>query len=151
MVSQMFESTKHTALDQALTARLEKLESKQDGVIRDLRSQVKALTKASRKGGGFPWGLVLLGGAVYLYRSNASVREQVDNLLDRVNPGIKGNLARAGDAAKQAVGSVLQGQNPSDAAQDAAGELKQAGAKGVEQAKDMAEAVKRGTDEGVKA
>lgn len=99
--------------------------------------------------GGFPWGwLLVAGGAVYLYRTNASVREQVDGVLARLNPGVQGNVTRAGDAAKQALGSALQGKNPSDAAQDAAGELKRAGEKGLDHVKDRVEDLKKNDDLG---
>ena len=149
MKNPLLDTAAQLAPDLALKRRLDQMEARQDGLIRDLRLQVKTLSR-TRRGGGFPWGLLLVAGGVYLYRTNSSVKGQIDGLLDRVNPGIKGNLARAGDAAKQAVSSVLKGEDASGAAQDALGELKQAGHKGLDQAHDLGEAVKRG-EEGVKA
>lgn len=135
---------KHTAqLTAAHEARVEKTLAEQNRMIRELRAQVKVLGR--RRGGGFPlFPLLLVGGAVYLYRRGGNFKEQVDGLLDRINPGIKGNLARAGDAAKSAVQAVMQGEDPRPAAGDAVGELKRAGEKGVEQAQDIGEAIRRG-------
>lgn len=125
-------------------AKMDKALAEQGREIRQLRGQVKGLMKA-RRGGGFPWfPLLLVGGGVYLYRMSPGFKEQVNGLLDRINPDLRGNLARAGDAARDAVQAVMQGEDPRPAAGNALGELKQAGQKGLERASDMAEAVKRG-------
>ncbi|GAA5515037.1 hypothetical protein Dcar01_03801 [Deinococcus carri] len=111
--------------------------ARQQKELHRLEAQVERLSQRSASGGGFPWGLVLLAGGVYaLYRSNPSFRDQVQGLLRRVNPGVEGNLARAGDAAKDAVSKVAQGENPGDAMRTAGGELRRAGEKTVDQAQD---------------
>jgi hypothetical protein len=108
-----------------------------------LEAQVERLGQR-RSGGGFPWGLLLLAGGAYaLYRSNPTVREQVQGLMKRVNPGPEGNLARAGDAAKDAVSKVTQGENPRNAVQAAGGELGRAGEKSLDHAQDRAQDLKR--------
>lgn len=54
--------------------------------IQKLAGRIEHLQKTSR-GGGFPWTLLLLlGGAYALYRSNETVRTQVNGLLSRVMP-----------------------------------------------------------------
>lgn len=112
--------------------------AKQEKQLHDLQLQVNTLMRTrTRSGGSFPWGLALLvGGGYYLYRSNPTVRDQINGLLKRVSPGIEGNLARAGDAAKDAVGAVMRGDDASGAAKDAYGELKRAGEKTADAAQD---------------
>lgn len=111
-----------------------------------LEAQVERLSQR-RSGGGFPWGLLLLAGGAYaLYRSNPTVREQVQGLLKRVNPGPEGNLARAGDAAKDAVSKVTHGDDPRSAVQAVGGELKRAGEKSLDHAQDKAQDMKRDAD-----
>lgn len=108
-----------------------------------LEAQVERLSQR-RSGGGFPWGLLLLAGGAYaLYRSNPTVREQVEGLMKRVNPGPEGNLARAGDAAKNAVSKMTQGDDPHSAAQAAGGELRRAAEKTLDHAQDRAQDLKR--------
>lgn len=101
--------------------------------IRKLQGEVTALRMQKKGGGGFPWTLLLLGGAGYgaytLYQKNPSVREQVQGLMKRVNPGPEGNLTRAADAAKTAVSSAVQGESPSASLHTAGGELRRAGEK----------------------
>lgn len=101
--------------------------------IRKLQGEVTALRMQKKGGGGFPWTLLLLGGAGYgaytLYQKNPKLQDQVQGLLKRVNPGPQGNLARAGDAVKTAVSSVAQGNSPSDSLHTAGGELRRAGEK----------------------
>lgn len=111
-----------------------------------LEAQMERLSQR-RSGGGFPWGLLLLGGGAYaLYRSNPTVREQVQGLLKRVNPGPEGNLARAGDAAKEALSKVVQGDSPRDAVRTAAGEMQRGGEKTIDQAQSGAQDLKRDAD-----
>ncbi|MDV6375880.1 YtxH domain-containing protein [Deinococcus arenicola] len=106
--------------------------------LQSIRQELKKVRK-QRQGGGFPWTLVLLAGSVYaLYRSNPEVRDQIDGLLGRIDPGLKGNLARAGDAVKDAASDVMDGKSPSDAVKRAGGELQRAGEKAVDGAKDAA-------------
>lgn len=126
--------------------------TEQQKTVQRLEVEVEALKKGQEllfkrgrsSGGGFPWGLVLLaGGAYYLYRSNPSFRDRVQLLLGRADPGIQGNLARAGDAVKDAVSSVAQGERPGDALRTAGGELKRAGEKAVDEARDRVQDLKR--------
>ncbi|OLV19371.1 hypothetical protein [Deinococcus marmoris] len=118
--------------------------AEQQNELRDIRQDLKKLRKQRKSGGGFPWTLVLLAGGAYaLYRSNAGIRDQIDGLLGRVDPGIKGNLTRAGDAVKDAASDVMDGKSPVDAAKRAGGELQRAGEKALDGAKDTAADLKQ--------
>lgn len=117
--------------------------TKQGAELQNIREELAGLRK-QRASGGFPWGLVLLAGGAYaLYRSNAGVREQIDGLLKRVSPGLEGNLARAGDAVKDATSDVLDGDSPKDALGRLSGEVGRAGEKTVDYTKDTLKDVKR--------
>ena len=103
----------------------------------ELRLLRTDLGRRQKSGGGFPWGLILLVGAGYaLYRSNPGVRDQIKGLLNRADPGVQGNLSRAGDAAKSAVDDLRDGRNPGDNFGKVAGEVHRAGEKVVDGAKD---------------
>lgn len=134
-----------TTMDDKKEAVAAAVLAKQEKQLHDLQVQVNTLMRArGRSGGGFPWGVVLLaGGGYYLYRSNPTVRDQINGLLKRVNPGAEGNLARAGDAAKDAVGKVMHGEDPSSAVKDAGGELKRAGEKTLDAAGDKLQDLKQ--------
>lgn len=119
--------------------------AEQQSELKEIRQDLQKLRK-ERNSGGFPWGLVLLvGGAYALYRSNSGIRDQIDGLLGRVDPGIKGNLSRAADAVKDAASDVMDGKSPVDAAKRAGGELQRAGEKALDGAKDTAADVKQDT------
>lgn len=111
--------------------------------LKEVRHELKKLRKQRKSGGGFPWTLLLLAGGAYaLYRSNPGVRDQIDGLLGRVDPGIKGNLSRAADAVKDAASDVLDGNSPRDAMKRAGGEVQRAGEKAVDGVKDAASDLK---------
>ncbi|MCP2014064.1 hypothetical protein L1280_001201 [Deinococcus sp. HSC-46F16] len=110
--------------------------ARQQHDIRELQGEVTALRMQKKGGGGFPWTLVLLGGAGYgaymLYQKNPSLQQQVQGLLKRVNPGPEGNMARAGDAVKTGVSDMTRGESPAAAFQTAGGELRRGGEKLVD-------------------
>ncbi|CAM3731248.1 YtxH domain-containing protein [Deinococcus saxicola] len=112
--------------------------------LKDIRQELQKVRKQRSSGGGFPWTLVLLvGGAYALYRSNAGIRDQIDGLLGKVDPGVKGNLARAGDAVKDAASDVMDGKSPVDAAKRVGGELQRAGEKALDGVKGTAADLKQ--------
>lgn len=125
--------------------------------LREQRDDVGRLRRELRgqRPGGFPWGLVLMAGAAYaLYRNNPTVRDRIGGLLGRLDPGIQGNLARAGDAVKDAANDLVEGRSPTDAFKRGAGEVQRAGEKAVDSARDAWDNVKddaRQAAEGVKA
>lgn len=128
-----------TALKALLTAQGAEL-ARQGAQLSSLREDLGRLERAQDRqaSGGFPWGLVLLAGGAYaLYRSNPSVRAQVDGALRRLNPGTEGNLTRAGDAARGAVQDLVQGHSPAPGLHTAGGELRRAGEKTVEASGDL--------------
>ncbi|WP_200939647.1 YtxH domain-containing protein [Deinococcus sp. Leaf326] len=110
--------------------------ARQQKDLHRLEAQVERL-RHERSGGGFPWGLILLAGGAYaLYRSSPGFRDRVQDVVKGFIPGIEGNLARAGDAAKDAAQDVLKGEDPSAALRDAGQELRRAGEKAADQADD---------------
>ena len=126
-------------LGAALAARVSKQLAGQETRLDALEARVKDLGWENRRGGGVPWGLLLLtGGAYALYRFVPAVQEQVNKLIGQADPGVKGNLNRAGEAAKDAVQAGLHGNDPSDAAKAAVGEVKRAGEKTINAAKEKA-------------
>lgn len=132
------EAAKAFTKQQAVTAAALK---KQGQELENIREELAGLRK-QRSSGGFPWGLVLLAGGAYaLYRSNAGVRDQINGLLKRVNPGMEGNLDRAGDAVKDAASNVMHGDSPKDALGRLGGEAQRAGEKAADRAKDTLEDV----------
>ena len=104
--------------------------SRLDAQLMDVSAKVEALSKRKApRGGGIPWTLLLLvGGGVYAWRTPA-VRDQLQGLLKRLDPGPEGNLTRAADAAKGAVDDVMHGKSPADTAGRATGELGRAAEK----------------------
>ena len=137
------EAGKAFVKQQSATAAALKEQSQE---LQSIHKELATLRK-QRSSGGFPWGLVLLAGGAYaLYRSNAGVRDQVDGLLKRVSPGMKGNLARAGDAVKDAAGDLMRGDSPKDALGRLGGEVQRAGDKAADHAKDTLEDVERNAE-----
>lgn len=106
---------------------------RQQKELRQVQQDLEAIRRKHSSEGGFPWSLILVAGGAYaLYRTNPSVRGTVQDLLKRINPGIEGNLTRAGDA----VSGMVQGDRPGTALHTAGGELKRAGEKAVDSAED---------------
>ena len=134
--------------DGQLTRALQLQHQQTLAALRDHRSELQELRsdlKRQRAGGGFPWGLVLLVGAGYaLYRSNPGVRDRLHGLLGQLDPGIQGNLNRAGEAVKDAASDLADGRTPADAFRRTAGEVQRAGEKAVDSARDTWEDVKDG-------
>jgi hypothetical protein len=136
-------------VDTAVAAEVTKLLAKQEKHLRDIDLQLDALTRAQRRSrGGFPWGLVLLGaGGYYLYR-NEGARAKAMDAVQNLNPGVKGNLERAGSALRSGVEAVRSGENPKTALTNAAQELRQGATKAVsnatEEVKDAGETAREG-------
>ncbi len=123
----------------ALTAKVKAQLAKQDERLDALEKRVKDLAWEDRRGGGFPWGLVILvGGAYAAYRFVPAVQQQVNKLIGQANPGAEGNMNRAGEAAKDAVKAGVHGDDPSGKAQAAMGEVNRAGEKLGNQVRDKA-------------
>lgn len=115
--------------------------ARQQHDIRKLQGEVTALQMQKKGGGGgFPWTLLLLGGAGYgaymLYQKNPKLQEQVQDLIKRVNPGPEGNMTRAGDAIKTGASQVVHGESPVVSIQTAGGELRRAGEKTADRLQD---------------
>jgi hypothetical protein len=130
-------------LSAALAAKLSAQLAKQDQRLDILNARVSDLAN-QRRGGGFPWLLILVAGAGYaLYRANPGLLDQVRNLLGQAGPGAEGNLKRAGADLKGAVQDGLDGDDPRGSLKSAAGELKRAGEKTVDTAADKLSDLKR--------
>lgn len=144
MQDQIADTAKQTLredkISAALVAKVKGQVTKQDERLDALEKRVKDLTRESRRGGGFPWGLVILAGGAYAaYRFVPAVQERVNKLIDQTKPGVEGNLNRAGEAAKDAVKSGLHGDDPGGATDSATREVKRAGEKIGDRVKDKAE------------
>lgn len=150
-VIQTADDARHHVANARIEKKMQHSHDELLGLLKDQQRELKNVRrdlKRQKSGGGFPWSLVLLVGAGYaLYRTNPSVRDRVQSLLDRIDPGMKGNVTRMGDAVKDAASDLSHGRNPTDAVQRAAGEGKRAGEKAVDSAKDTA----RQTAEDVKS
>ena len=135
-------------LGDAHVDRAEAQKTDLDGAFQDLITEaawgtVWASDAISRRERSMLTLALLVGGAYALYRTNSGIRDQIDGLLGRVDPGIKGNLSRAADAVKDAASDVMDGKSPVDAAKRAGGELQRAGEKALDGAKDTAADVKQ--------
>ncbi|MBI0446646.1 MULTISPECIES: YtxH domain-containing protein [Deinococcus] len=123
-------------------AQLEATVTRQQADIARLDAQVKHLQRA-RSSGMSPWTLLLAAGGLYaLYRTNPTFRNRVQRLVHQVFPGVEGNLARAADAAKDAVQDLAQGEDPRSALRDAGRELRHAGEKVADRASDKVQDLK---------
>jgi len=121
----------------ALAAKVTKQLAQQDQRLDTLEKRVKDLAWENRRGGGFPWALVLLVGGIYaVYRVKPDLFDKVKGLLGQADPGTKGNLNRAGAAVKDAAQSVVHGNDPSSAVKAAGEEVKRTGEKTVDAAQD---------------
>jgi hypothetical protein len=118
------------------------------GLLREQQKEIGRLRHDVRRAsssGGFPWGLVVLAGAGYaLYRTRPEVRDRIDDLLARLNPGVQGNVSRGADAVRDAARDVRSGANPTDAFQRAGGEARRAAEKTADGIKDTWNDVKSG-------
>jgi hypothetical protein len=108
-------------LEKQLAARM----ARHEHAIHDLTkglgqvsSRLKHLERPSR--GGFSFGTLLLGaGAYYLYKNPGVLRGALEAISAFV-PDAKGHLEAAGDAVKDGAERIRRGDDPVDAAKDAA-------------------------------
>lgn len=133
------QALKDDTLGAALAAKLTRQLAQQDTRLDVLEKRVKDLGWENHRG-GFPWGLLLLvGGGYALYRINPGILDRVRGLLGQADPGVQGNLNRAGEAARGALQAALRGDDPSSSAKAAVGEVKRAGEKVGDALEDRAE------------
>ena len=134
------QNLKEDNLSADLAAKVARQLANQDDRLGTLEKRVKQLAWENRQGGGFPWGLLILAeGAYAAYRFVPAVQKQVNRLIGQADPGVEGDLNRAGGDAKDAVQAGLQGEDPRSAAKAAVGEVKRAGEKMGDSVKDRAE------------
>ncbi|MBC7645533.1 MAG: hypothetical protein H7095_00260 [Pseudopedobacter sp.] len=116
----------------------------QQKAIGELGSRVDSLARSSRhSGGGFPWGLVMLGaGAYYLYK-NPSLLNRGLELIGKASPSAKEHLEHVGQTFNEGVNRVQRGENLGDVVRDAAQGM---GKEVSEAAKDAGTEAKKAVD-----
>ncbi|WP_019588220.1 hypothetical protein [Deinococcus apachensis] len=102
----------------AALAEQQKEIGKQRAALLELQRELAEL-KTARSGRGFPWGLLLLAGGAYtLYRTNPAVRNQVQELAQKVGSSditsqvksaVQTTLGGAGNADQAAPQRVVDG------------------------------------------
>jgi len=138
------QTVKDDKVSMALAAKVTKQLAQQDQRLNALEKRVKDLAWENRRGGGFPWILVMLAGGIYaLYRTKPELFDKVKGLLGQADPGVQGNLNRAEAAVKDVAQSVVHGEDPSSAAKAAGGELKRAGETTIGAAQDKLDDLKK--------
>ncbi|AFZ66303.1 PRC and DUF2382 domain-containing protein [Deinococcus peraridilitoris] len=113
-------------------------------VLEDLGKQLSNLKVDVRmkEGGGFPWKLLLLGGAGYYLYRNPALLERAMGYLRKLSPNAAENLQNAGEAAREGLQSVQRGENPGPAVKNALSETQQAAQKAVSNVQDKAQDLK---------
>jgi|GEM_PF-1855497 len=116
----------------------------QEKAIHELGSRVDFLARSSRRsGGGFPWGLLLLGaGAYYLYKNPKLLNSGLE-LIGQASPSAKEHLEKAGQTISEGVNRVQRGENLTDVVKDAAQGV---GKEVSEAAKDAGSEAKKAVD-----
>ena len=143
--AQRKETKRMNTIETGLAAEVTKQLARQEKQLRDLNARLDTLGKMRRqsRGGGFPWGLLLLAGGGYYVYSNKDLRGKIVDFVQNLDPGVKGNLERAGSAAREGFDAVKRGEDPTSAVKDAAGELKAGAQKAVSGAQDKAQDLKQ--------
>ena len=116
----------------------------QEKAIHELGSRVDFLARSSRRsGGGFPWGLLLLGaGAYYLYKNPKLLNSGLE-LIGQASPSAKEHLEKAGQTISEGMNRVQRGENLTDVVKDAAQGV---GKEVSEAAKDAGSEAKKAVD-----
>ena len=145
-----FEAQKQKAVELMEAKMVKELASALKGqqkAIGELGSRVDSLARSSRhSGGGFPWGLVMLGaGAYYLYK-NPNLLNSGLELIGKASPSAKEHLEKAGQTISEGVNRVQRGENLGDVVNTAAQGV---GKEVSEAAKDAGAETKKAVD-GVK-
>jgi len=82
----------------------------QNEALGELNKHLKYLNRhVRRRGGGFPWGLLLLGGAGYYVWRTPALRDKVLDAAEQVRPGITAKLRGAGPGRGEQAAPPAQG------------------------------------------
>jgi hypothetical protein len=110
-----------TKLEKQLMARMARYEDTIHDLTRNLdrvTNRVKYVERPRR--GGISLGTILLGaGAYYLYKNPDVLNKALED-IGAISPSAERHLERAGEAVKDSVERIKQGDDPVDAAKDAA-------------------------------